>query len=76
MITDYKSPYRLVTDEQLAELRAREDKIFEQRTEKSKEAFEKAHANLLNGVPMPWMGDWGTSHPVFLDYAEDRKSVV
>ncbi len=73
MITNYKSPYRLVTDEQLADLRAREDKIFDERTKKSKEAFEMAHANLLNGVPMPWMGDWGTTHPVFLDYAEGNR---
>ncbi|MEG2323741.1 MAG: transaminase [Anaerovoracaceae bacterium] len=70
MITDKKSPYRLVTDEQLTILRAREDKVFTERTKKSKEAFDKAHENLFNGVPMPWMGDWGTEHPVFLEKAQ------
>ena len=65
MITDKKSPYRMVTDEQLAVLREREDKLFKERTKKSEEAFKKAQENLLDGVPMPWMGDWGTEFPVF-----------
>ncbi|MGL4483732.1 MAG: transaminase [Anaerovoracaceae bacterium] len=73
MITDKKSPYRMVTDEQLAKLRAREDAIFEERTKKSKEAFEKAHEMLLNGVPMSWQGDWGTSHPIFMKEASGNK---
>lgn len=73
MITDKKSPYRLVTDEQLAELRARENAVFNERTKKSRQIFEKAHENLLNGVPMPWMGDWGTEHPVFLKRAKDNR---
>lgn len=73
MITDKKSPYRLVTDEQLAELRAREDDIFKDRTRKSKETFEKAQKNLLNGVPMPWMGDWGTEYPIFLEKAQGNR---
>ena len=73
MITDKKSPYRLVTVEELAKLREREDKLFNERTPKSREAFEKAHENLLDGVPMPWMADWGTDHPVFLEKAKDQK---
>ncbi len=73
MITDKKSPYRLVTDEELAKLKAREDKVFLDRTAKSKAAFEKAHENLLDGVPMPWMADWGTDHPIFLERAKDQK---
>ena len=73
MITDKKSPYRLVTAEELARLREREDKIFMERTPKSKAAFDKAHENLLDGVPMPWMADWGTDHPVFLEKAKDQK---
>ena len=36
MITDKKSPYRLVTVEELAKLREREDKIFMERTPKRK----------------------------------------
>lgn len=75
MITDKKSPYRMITDEQLAVLRAREDTVFNERTKKSKEAFDKAHENLLNGVPMPWMGDWGTEHPIFLEKAQGNKCI-
>ncbi len=75
MITDKKSPYRIVTDEQLAKLRAKEDELFNSRTKKSKAAFDKAHESLLNGVPMPWMGDWGTEHPIYLEKAQGNKCV-
>jgi glutamate-1-semialdehyde 2,1-aminomutase len=70
MITDKKSPYRLVTDDQLAELWAREKDIYEKHTKRSRALFEETQANLLNGVPMPWMGDWGTDHPLFIDRAK------
>lgn len=73
MITDKKSPYRLVTEEELSKLSERETKAFVERTKKSKEAFDKAHENLLDGVPMPWMADWGTEHPIFLEMAKDQK---
>ena len=43
MITDKKSPYRLVTEEELARLNERETKTFMERTPKSRAAFEKAH---------------------------------
>ena len=56
MITQKRSPYRLITDKQLAGLLAREDALFQKRTRKSKETFDKAQEMLLNGVPMPWMG--------------------
>ena len=69
MITDKKSPYRLVTDDQLATLMERERQLFLERTKKSAETFHNAQAMLLNGVPMPWMGDWGTSHPIFVEHA-------
>ena len=75
MITDKKSPYRIVTDPQLARLRAREDDRFARRTGKSRQAFEKAQEMLLNGVPMPWMGDWGTSHPIFVSHATGNRLV-
>lgn len=73
MITDKKTPYRLINDEQLQKLREREDAIFIERTKKSKEAFENAQEMLLNGVPMPWMGDWGTAHPIFLSKASGNR---
>ena len=75
MITDKKSPYRLLTNEQLSKLRAREDEIFLERTPKSRKTFETAQKMLLNGVPMPWMGDWGTSHPIFVNKAYDNKLI-
>jgi glutamate-1-semialdehyde 2,1-aminomutase len=73
MITDKKSPYRLVSDEQLATLKAREQILFEERTKKSRETFVSAHAMLLNGVPMSWMGDWGTTHPIFVESASGNQ---
>lgn len=73
MITDKKSPYRLITDEQLAALQAREEVLFQERTVKSKETFANAQEMLLNGVPMPWMGDWGTTHPIFVSKANGNQ---
>lgn len=75
MITDKQTPYRMVNDEQLSKLRAREDAIFFERTKKSKEAFENAQEMLLNGTPTPWMGDWGTQHPIFVDTASGNRLV-
>ena len=73
MITDMKSSYRGVTDEQLAVLRAREDELYLRRTPKSRATFASAQEMLLNGVPMPWMGDWGTSHPLFVESASGNR---
>lgn len=73
MITTNKSPYRVVTEERLQQLRAREDAIFEERTQKCKQVFEDAQEMLLNGVPTPWMGDWGTKHPIFLAKASGNR---
>jgi len=73
MITDKKTPYRLVSDRRLAELRSRENSLFQERTHKSRQLFQEAQEMLLNGVPMPWMGDWGTSHPIFVDHASGNR---
>src|SRR5512145_336823 len=75
MITDLKSAYRVVSDEKLAALKERENALFLQRTPKSAETFARAQAMLLNGVPMPWMGDWGTSHPIYTDRASGNRVV-
>jgi glutamate-1-semialdehyde 2,1-aminomutase len=75
MITEMKSRYRVVSDEHLAVLQERENKLFLQRTPKSKATFERAHEMLLNGVPMPWMGDWGTSNPIFVDKASGNRII-
>ena len=55
MITQKRSPYRLITDKQLAGLLARKMPCSRS-TRKSKETFDMAQEMLLNGVPMPWMG--------------------
>lgn len=75
MITDNKTPYGLVNDEQLQKLRAREDAVFFERTKKSKEAYDNAQEMLFNGTPTPWMGDWGTQHPIFVDRASGNRLV-
>jgi glutamate-1-semialdehyde 2,1-aminomutase len=73
MITTKKSPYRILSAAQLARLRAREDALFAQRTLNSQQTFAAAQQMLLNGVPMPWMGDWGTAHPIFVDKAQGNR---
>jgi len=42
----------------LRDLMARELARFEQDHPRSRELFERAKANLLAGVPMPWMSEW------------------
>ncbi len=73
MITDMKTSYRVVSDEKLAALKQRENETFLRRTPKSKETFCRAQEMLLNGVPMPWMGDWGTAHPIFVQRASGNR---
>jgi glutamate-1-semialdehyde 2,1-aminomutase len=73
MITDKKSPYRLVDDVQLYALQQREKGKYSARTEKSRIAFENAQEMLLNGTPMPWMGDWGTDYPIFVERAKGNR---
>lgn len=75
MITDKKTPYRLVTDEQLNRLMVRERELFADRTARSRALFQQAQTRLLNGVPMPWMGDWGTTHPLFVKEASGNRLV-
>lgn len=69
MITDMKSKYRVVSDEKLEQLKKREHDLFVKRTPKSAATFTSAQEMLFNGVPMPWMGDWGTTHPVYVEKA-------
>lgn len=75
MFTSNRTAYRLLTDNRLAELRQRECQLFNNRTERSRLTFERAQTMLLNGVPMPWMGDWGISHPLFVDHAGGNRVV-
>jgi glutamate-1-semialdehyde 2,1-aminomutase len=50
----------------LTELLARERRRFAERNPRSRELFAQAHAALLRGVPMSWMGAWAGGYPIFL----------
>ena len=67
--------YRVITDQKLAELSNREIALYESRTPKSCQLFKDAQKMLLNGVPMPWMGDWGTRYPMFVDCASGNRVI-
>jgi glutamate-1-semialdehyde 2,1-aminomutase len=73
MITEAQSPYRAVTDEQLAALMRRETDRFMSRTNASAALSARARETLYNGVPMPWMDDWGLAHPVFFKEARGNR---
>lgn len=73
MITDKKTPYRVISDDDLARLKRRENERFMKRTKKSKVAFDQGQKMLLNGTPTPWMGDWGTEHPIFVEKAKGNR---
>src|SRR4029450_13057628 len=49
----------------LHDLMRRELDRFEHDHPRSRELFEGAKANLLAGVPMPWMSEWAGPAPVF-----------
>ena len=68
-------PQRMVSDHQLNILMTRETSHYETRTPRSKAVFEEAQASLLNGVPMPWMGDWGTAYPLFVERASENRII-
>ncbi len=54
----------------LAELMARELARFDAEHPRSHDLFERSKANLLAGVPMPWMTEWAGSFPVFVAEAQ------
>ena len=57
----------------LRELMRRELDRFEQDHPRSRELFERAKANLLAGVPMPWMSEWAGPYPVFVAEAHGAR---
>jgi glutamate-1-semialdehyde 2,1-aminomutase len=57
----------------LRELMDRELDRFEQDHPRSRELFERSKANLLGGVPMPWMTEWAGSFPVFVAEAHGAR---
>jgi glutamate-1-semialdehyde 2,1-aminomutase len=64
---------KIVSDEQLANLMKREVEQFNIRTPKSAKVLRQAQDVLLNGVPMPWMSDWGSPHPIHVESASGNR---
>ena len=52
--------------ERAERLLARELERFEREHPRSAELARRAHSSLLAGVPMHWMRDWSTPHPLFV----------
>jgi glutamate-1-semialdehyde 2,1-aminomutase len=57
----------------LRDLTQRELARFEQDHPRSRGLFEQAKANLLAGVPMPWMSEWAGPYPVFVAEASGAR---
>ena len=57
----------------LRDLMGRELARFEDEHPRSRELFERAKANLLAGVPMPWMSEWAGPFPVFVAEAHGAR---
>ena len=57
----------------IATLMERELARFEDEHPRSRELFEQGKANLLAGVPMPWMTEWAGPYPVFVREAEGAR---
>jgi len=72
---DMRSSYRVITGQSLAALNDRETAVYESRTPNSGRLFKEAQTMLLNGVPMPWMGDWGTRYPLFVERAAGNRVI-
>jgi glutamate-1-semialdehyde 2,1-aminomutase len=64
---------KIVSDKLLADLMKREGERFKSRTPESAKVFQQARDVLLNGVPMPWMSDWGSPHPIYVDSASGNR---
>jgi glutamate-1-semialdehyde 2,1-aminomutase len=63
----------IVHRSRLRELTQRELVRFENDHPKSRSLFERGKANLLAGVPMPWMTEWAGPFPVFVAEAEGAR---
>ena len=46
-----------------------ESQMFIDRHPKAKRLFEKARSSLLDGVPMPWMTEWASPFPLYIQKA-------
>lgn len=59
----------IISSENLKILQNTEEALFEELHPKSKLLADEAKANLLGGVPMPWMNRLPGSFPIFVDRA-------
>ena len=57
----------------MGDLMEREVAGFERDHPGSRELFERGRANLLAGVPMPWMSEWAGPYPVFVAEASGAR---
>ncbi len=64
---------KVISNENLADLMDREISLFKTRTPKSALVFRQARDVLLNGVPMPWMSDWSSPHPIYVKAAAGNR---
>ena len=64
---------RTVDRGRLADLMRRERERFLADHPRSAELFERGKANLLAGVPMPWMTEWAGPYPVFVAEADGAR---
>jgi glutamate-1-semialdehyde 2,1-aminomutase len=62
-----------VDRERLGELLRREQERFLAAHPRSVELHERAQRSLLAGVPMPWMTQWASPHPVFAAGAQGAR---
>jgi glutamate-1-semialdehyde 2,1-aminomutase len=60
---------RVISDTQFKTLIARERADFIKKTPKAANIYETAKSVLHRGVPMPWMSEWDTPHPLYMDHA-------
>ncbi|MCF8069427.1 MAG: aspartate aminotransferase family protein [Desulfobacterales bacterium] len=58
-----------INRQKLKSLIKNEEQKFIAMHPKSKALFEKAQSSLLDGVPMPWMTEWASPFPIFIDKA-------
>ncbi len=59
----------LITENAIAAMLQREKNLFVQRNPQSEKLSGEAAKHWLRGVPMHWMVDWETPHPLFLEKA-------
>jgi len=56
--------------DKLSSLLKAESQRFVEANPKSEALFERANASLPRGVPMPWMTEWASPFPLFIEHAQ------